>query len=316
MTTTTQFLKRVKAAALVPTHQIAYSDQDILDIANEEMDNLLVPEIMSLREEYLVTKTTVPMVVGEDTIDIPYRAVGRTIREIKISTSTASTPNSLPRASITEDIAMSSKPGKPLYHYFEGDSIKVNPVPDQVYGDYLLWWEARPNRLTLATQVGIISYITDTTITVQQNLTSSITTGSIVDIVSAIPGYKTIYTDISVGSISTGLGPKILTLSSFSPSNPITGVAVGDHMSLAWTSDIIQLPDEAVQVLVQATALRMLQGQDQEQQFALTEKMLDRCLKSMRKAMTPRNEGASVKIRKRNSPFGPGRRWSIANSSN
>ena len=117
--------------------------------------------------------------------------------------------------------------------------------------------------------------------------------------------------DLTIGSISTGIGPKIITLSGFSPSNPITGVSVGDHISLAFTSDIIQLPDEAVVCLVQATALRMLAGLEQTTQYTLAAQLLERNLNSLKQALSPRNEGSSFKIRPKNPLFGSGRKTSI-----
>ena len=311
MVTTTAFLARVKSAALVPTHQITYQDQDIFELANEEMDNLLIPLIMSLREEYLVTKTIIPMVIGEYIIPIPERAVGRTIRSIKVSKNSSAYPEELTRASISESFAFNTNPSAPRYHYFEGDVIKINPIPDQVYGDYHLWWECRPSRLVPTVSVGIITSVTPTSVIVQQNLNTAITTGSVIDITKVKAGYSNIYQDLTVGSISTGIGPKVLVLSGFSVSNPITGVSVGDHISLAFTSDIIQLPDEALVCLVQATALRMLQGLEQTQQYALTSAILERNLASLKTALTPRNEGSSIKVRIHCPTFGPGRRSSI-----
>ena len=311
MVTTTAFLAKVKSTALVPSHQVTYQDKDILDLANEEMDNLLIPLIMSLREEFLVTKTTIPMVVGEYVLPIPERAVGRTVRAIKMTRNSSRYPEELTRATVSESYAFNTDPGTPRYHYFEGDVIKINPVPDQVYGDYVIWWECRPSRLVVSTDVGIISSVTDTTITVQQNLNSAITTDAVVDVVKVKPGYSNIYTDITVGSISTGIGPKVITLAGFSAGNPITGVSVGDHVSLAFTSDIIQLPDEALVCLVQATALRMLQGLEQTEKYNITAQMLERNLDSLKKALTPRNEGSSIKVRPHSPSFGPGRRSSI-----
>ena len=252
MVTTVDLLKRIKSATLTPTHQITFTDTDILSLADEEIDNLLIPHIMSLREEYFVKMKEVTIAIGVDTIEIPERAVGRTIRELKLMGTDNTRPYSLSRASITEEYALSTTPGKPIYHYFQGDSIRVNPIPDQAYGNYHLWYEEKPSRLVLTTDVGIITAVSDTTVTVQQNLNKLITTGAIVDIIKVKAGYVSLYIDQVIGTISTGLGPKIITLAGFSALNPITGVSVGDHISLAYTTDIVQLPDEAIPVLVQA----------------------------------------------------------------
>ena len=311
MVTTTEFLRKVKSAALVPTHQITYQDSDILDLANEEMDNLIVPFITAMREEFFVVQTTIPIVAGVAAINIPERAVGRTIRNLNIMITGDNRPKELIRASLSETFALNTNPDVPVFHYFQGDQIMVNPVPASNYGNYLLWWEMRPNRLVPVSDVGIISSVSNTSVTVQQNLNKAITTGSIVDVYKTKNGYSNIYYDAVVGSASTGMGAKVLVLSGFSAGNPITGVSIGDNISLAWQGSTIQLPDEAVVCLVQATALRMLQGQEQANQYSITKGLLDRNLNSLQMALTPRNEGQALKIRVKHPSFGPGRRFSI-----
>ena len=314
MATTAELLKRVKAATLLPTHQTTYTDTDILDIASEEMGSLIVPEIMSLREEFFMQKTVIPCAVGVSEIPIPERAVGRTIRALYFLPTNATEPVSMPLLPLSDNLGLSLKPGVPKFHTFVGDKIVVNPVPDQIYGSYILYWEARPSKLVLSNAVGVVSYVTADTLTVQQNLTS-IVTGSTVDVIQQKAGYSPIYMDIAVGSASTGYGPKILTLTGFSLANPITGVVVGDHVSLAWTTDIVCLPDEAVTALVQAIAVHILQGMDLPQQLAISEKRLAVCMDSMKKALSPRNEASSYKIRPKSPMFGPGRRNSIVSTS-
>jgi hypothetical protein len=315
MATTVDFLRRVKSSTLLPTHQQTFQDDDILDFANEEMDSLVVPEIMTLRQEYFVTKTVVGLSAGVSEVAIPERAVGRTIRDLKFLPTNNNLPVTLPLLPISDNASMNQTVGVPRYHYFQGDKIIINPTPDQDYGDLWLFWEIRPSRLVVQSEVGIISNVGTHTVTVQRTLNSDITTGAVVDIIGAKAGYAPIYLDQIISSITTGLGPKVITLSGFSPSNPITGVSVGDHLSLAFTSDIIGLPEEAVAVLVQATSIRLLQGMDLPSQLAQAEKRLEVCLKSMRKALSPRNEASSYKIRPQSPMFGPGRRNSIISTS-
>lgn len=315
MVTTTTFLSRVKAAALVPTHQITYTDADILDLANEEMDNLIIPKIISLREDFFVTRTDVDVLTGVDTLEIPERAVGRTIREIKLLQTTSTRPYSLYRESITNDFAFSTEAGLPKYHYFQGDQIKISPVPDQDYGVYQLFWEIRPSRLVTTTDVGIITSVSSTSVTVQQNLNSAITTNAIVDLVKATAGYSPVYIDKVIGSISTGLGPKVATITGFSVSDPITGIVAGDRLTLAFESDVIQMPDEAVACLVQATALRIVNNLATADQVSYIEKLLARNLDSLNRSLAPRNEAASFKIRPKSPAFGPGRTFSILGTS-
>jgi len=86
-----------------------------------------------------------------------------------------------------------------------------------------------------------------------------------------------------------------------------TGAANGDWISLAETTPLIQLPDEAFSYLVQRTAKRALEALGDTEGAAVIEKRLPQARKNLLLLLEPRNEGAGTKIIQRNGLLRSGR---------
>jgi hypothetical protein len=80
--TTTALLKSIKRRAMVPDNQNTFSDQDFIDLLNEEMMISMVPSIMRIKEEYFMFKQVVPLVSEKSNYAIPERALASKIREL------------------------------------------------------------------------------------------------------------------------------------------------------------------------------------------------------------------------------------------
>lgn len=82
--TTNKLVTTIKRRAMLPTDQSTFSKQDIIDIANEEVDEGLTPHILSVHDEYLVNYIDIPIVSSQDEYPIPYRAIGNKLRAAKL----------------------------------------------------------------------------------------------------------------------------------------------------------------------------------------------------------------------------------------
>ena len=72
--TTSSLLKSVKRRAMVPDNQNTFSDQDFIDLMNEEMMISMVPSIMQVKEEYFIFRQVVPLVAEKSNYAVPERA--------------------------------------------------------------------------------------------------------------------------------------------------------------------------------------------------------------------------------------------------
>lgn len=80
--TTSSLLKSVKRRAMVPDNQNTFSDQDFIDLMNEEMMISMVPSIMQVKEEYFIFRQVVPLVAEKSNYAVPERALASKLREL------------------------------------------------------------------------------------------------------------------------------------------------------------------------------------------------------------------------------------------
>lgn len=78
--TTSALLKSIKRRSLVPDNQNTFSDQDFIDIMNEEM--MISCSFYKRRKSILFFKQITPLVADKSNYPIPERALANKLREI------------------------------------------------------------------------------------------------------------------------------------------------------------------------------------------------------------------------------------------
>lgn len=271
-------LDSVKRGAAVPSSQIRLTDADMLALADEEIQTRLLPMLVLLRSEYLVTVKSEPIVSGQSTYDIPYRAVGRTIRDLKIRDGNES--YSLPLIAL-EDTEFAQRG-----FYFQGDKIKLIGNPT---GTLEIHYEVAPSRLALTEDCALISTVASGSVVVSA-VPASISTGVGVDLVQAKQGHSIISMDATVTNVSG------TTLTVATP----TGLVAGDYVCPAGTSPFVMLPPEMFQVLAQAVQVRVLESIGDFEAMQLQKQRLEEKLIAVRALLTPRVRGERQAIISRN----------------
>ena len=87
--TADRILAGVKRRAIVPTNQVTLDDDDILDLIDDVIKIHAVPLIDSVNGEYFVTSELTAITAGQSNYSIPYRAIGRVLRDLKIKNTTS-----------------------------------------------------------------------------------------------------------------------------------------------------------------------------------------------------------------------------------
>lgn len=301
---TTELLSAIKRSITIPTYQARFSDQDILDLANEEQISTIVPIVTSLQEEFfcIFEPTTVPL--GSEKIQIPERAAGRNLREIHYKTDQS--VYNLPRFQVTESFRWSQyTTGNPSGFYILGDYIYLVPVP-QSDGILNLYYPMNPNKLVEVDNTNTISSVTNDTVgnnyyvTVSSAIATGIAIGSLVDITQYKAGYSVLYKDLTVINKSSRDIYLSNPVTAFSATNLITGVNALDSISLAQETSIVQLPNEATQCLIQATAVRVLEALAIPEQLRIAMDVYARKVAACQRALAPRVDGEGQKIVNRN----------------
>ena len=119
----TDIINGVKVRATMPTASSLMTEDRILQIANTLIRESVQAEVVNIRQEYLLTKLDMTTVSGQSAYKIPYRAIGRTLRDLKIKTSDgADGINKRDMSLITiDDSHLYSTQSTPTSFYFQGD---------------------------------------------------------------------------------------------------------------------------------------------------------------------------------------------------
>jgi len=258
--TTDTFLAAVKRTVTVPNDQTRFSNADILAMGDEQMMILMLPMITSLRQEYFVRKEAVTLVADQPQYKIPYRSIGRTLRMIKIRDSAESYLYSIPYVvpEDTQTFVLNLGNSDAQGYTLEGDNIKILPTPptntDQVAE---LYYELAPSNLIETSEAGIVSSVdTVTGIITLEGAITGFETGQTMDIIDGTSGNTVIGLDL----VNSDVTANTIT---FDPDDFPTApdaITAGDYVALAQQTPVLQIPNEAFFVLVQAVAVKILEA--------------------------------------------------------
>ena len=285
----------IKRSISVPDNQARYSDADFIAFANEEIQMTILPEILRLREDYLVYREDVTIVADQGSYQIPRRAVGRGLRDLYFFPDSSNTDKqNLPLISMQDDHLYTSV-GDPTGYRLEGDKIVLMPTPDAAGGKLEVAFLLSPSQVTPITQSYQITNINTVSgvITVASTIDATLASTQIFDFVSN----REASVPIKLSVDPTSFGGTTLT---FAAADLPTELAVGDYVTLEGDSPFISLPQEVHQVVSAAVACRVLEGIGDYEALKYADERRNRAMRAMKEALAPRNIGENKKIIDRN----------------
>lgn len=280
-------LEGVKRRISMPQSQVLLDDDDILKFADDVIKSKIVPLYESTAQEFFVTSTQITLVASTSEYDIPYRAIGRALREIKlINTSDTTDIRNLAKVAI-EDIQLFINESQVSAFYFKGDRVHLVPdVPSSVSATALeVWYRLAPNKLVASDEVAtVVSIDSATSITVDA-VPSSFTSSTPLDFIQAKSGNR-IY-DIDITPTSAGS-----TSIAFTSGDIPDDLEVGDYIALAGYSPVVNLiSDDAYPYIESCVSKRCLKAiSDYEGAKELDEDIADE-KKSLLMLLEPRVDG-------------------------
>lgn len=318
--TSDALINDIKRRTFMPISQITYSDEDILDFADEEIQIGIVPLLMSVREDYLVT-------YKEDTINADQVAYNMHKRAIvqKLKDVTIVDPNSDPVNEVEVSIPRIQSDQAPnrLNYNYSGFYVRNNKVILQNptnYPGYKLrqYYFLRPSKLVTtidACQITRVGPDTNSPALAANQvevglIPSDFGTGAsfnqTVDIVRNNPGFEILSMDAEATFNTNTL---IITFPSLT-SLP-EELEVGDWVCLAGETAVPQIPVELHPVLAQRAAIKILEGMGDATNLQLAQGKLKEMEKAVLGMLSNRIEGEPQKVI---NPFStlrlyPWRRW-------
>lgn len=286
MKTSSDLLESVRTTITAPANQILLTDDRLLLFANEEVDSKLVPMISSLNQDYFVELEEEDLVSGTAEYDIPYRAIGRALRDLKVSDASGAIKDIVKVA--LEDAHLNRFESLPLSFYFKGDRIIMVPTPNSSDLTLMKYYMRKPSNIVKVSATGKVTAVSTTTLTLDNVPTTF--SGATVDIIQGKQGNRIRTMDATVTNIS---GSQV-TLSAAA-----SDTAIGDYVALSCESPVIQLPDECFPYLSLLTSRRALEALGDYEGAQAFEKELVVRKKNCEYLLAPRIEGEQTKILQR-----------------
>lgn len=185
--TTDDLIAAVKRKISFPISQNTFSEDDIIQFANEEMFIAQVPSVLQYHEEYFVYRVQTPLVTNISRYAIPNRAIGMKLRDLMWSDSSGNyfemtRINSDDRAFFQRNIGANQAIHK---FYLEGNDVVLTPsVVGGPTGALNFFIYLRPNQLVSNSRARIIESF-------QRTVSVPISNVSAGDLFTITVGYQT-----------------------------------------------------------------------------------------------------------------------------
>lgn len=301
-----RLLTGVKRRVIIPSSQPLLLDSDILQMADDTIASYMVPLLMSTSQEYFVTKVDQALTVDVDTYNIPYRAIGRVLRDLKIRDSSGSIKN-VPRIQPEESheyIDVTSIDG----HYFQGDKFVLVGSPSQTGLIAEVSYSLAPSKLIVESEAATVVSIAGDMVTVDA-VPSDLTANAVIDFIQGKSGNSLYSMDVEITSVAGN------TLT-FGTEEVPDDLVAGDYIALAGYSPVIMLPNEAYSLLETTLAMRILDTIGDFEGSAKLGDTKSREERDLKLMVEPRNQGENQMIvnrrsllRGRNTRFRRGLIW-------
>jgi hypothetical protein len=269
----------IKTRGAIPTNQQLFTAAVIADMANDEMKLNIVPLIMSVREEYFATYEDQVLVSGQNSYDIPSDAIGMSLDDVYIVRAGVEYP--LPRLSRKEASAGNAVTG----YYIYNNKIVLYPLPTDTTPTLRLCYSRRPLKLTPNVNGGQVTDITGNVLTLSF-VPAIWDTGDKLNSVNDNQPFETTNAEMT---IVTSSSPTVEV-------DDVTGVSIGDWVSVQGESIIPQILEEAHPTLAQATVVKLLEALGDREGMKAAEAKLEQNKKDLLTLINPRVSGAPKKI--------------------
>jgi hypothetical protein len=253
-------LASVKRRAMFPATQETFTDEDLLEIATEEMCISIVPKILQLHEDHYVADMRIDLVASQSNYAIPYRSIGNKFQDI-FYVDTSGTLYETTKIS-SEDIASLDSSttinGPAVTYYVQGNEVVFLPhIGATPTGSIVFKYYLSPNELVESERSAKITAIdTVTGIITVDGIPDHFDASMLVDFIMARSPFKIYSFDNTIASIDST--NKTIT---FATTDIPRFLVVGDYIMKAGETVVPQLPVELHALLAQRVAIACLEGQ-------------------------------------------------------
>jgi hypothetical protein len=299
--TTNSMISSIFRRGMIPENQNTFTDDDIIEMINEELQIHLLPVIMKVHEEYYVISSDVSLVSGTSRYQIPYRAIGNKLRDVHYKNESGDlyemTRISPDNKSEKNRIYTTNYFGQ---FYLEGNEIVLLSNVNQNTGSIQMSYWLRPNDLVANERAGQITAIDrNTGIITLSTFPSHFSDLTTMDFVGAKSPNKILGFDIQPSSSNSTI--KTMT---FDADDIPTNLVVGDYLLKAEETIIPNMPSELIPILMQRVAIKCLEALGDTEALKNAKSDLQEMEFNVNSLIDNRVEGAPIKVNNRYSILG------------
>jgi hypothetical protein len=292
--TSSKLVESVRTRAMLPNDTSVYTNKQILDAINEQMDTALLPSLLSINEEHLVVTLPVARDASTDRYEIPYRAIGNKLRDVNYTLS--NNIYELSRVS-PEELSDYRTTGNLYYtdaFYLEGNEVVL--LKNSRNFDFLnMLFYLRPNNLVEEKYVAKITNIdVNSGLLTFSNFPTDFSNLGEFDFVSNITPNKILSWDITPVSADANTKSMI-----FNSSDIPDKLKVGDYVCFKEETPVPNIPTEYHPILAQLAAIHVLESLGDTEGLSNANRRLDKMMEAVMKLTDNRVEGAPQKIKQR-----------------
>jgi hypothetical protein len=276
----------IKRRASMPTAQSLFQDSDFLILADEELQSVIFPMMMSIRGNYFVANSDVTMTTATS-YAIPSDAIGLKIKDVYYLNANGD-QRQLTKVNLSDVTNQYFRLDTGYGYYIEGNNVILYPNSQDTETLRIKYYK-RANKMVPNSSAGKITNIDTGTLVVTMDSTPQTwTTSNTLTAIDANPGFESLVTGITISSIAS-ITSNQLTLGS------VTGLTVGNWLALDGDSPVAQITPEAHPILAQAVVVKCLEALG-DPGIAVAQAKFKQLSDAFIKAMSPRADGQAKKI--------------------
>ena len=320
-----RLVQRVRLIQMIPSSSTTFSDQNIIDLLDQELKSTVIPLVMDVREEYTVVSRdyVLPAIpAGQTTnvqnyITIPPEASGLRLRDVYYLDSVGNFVN-LPRLSPEKiasytTIPLVATPGVSYSggyggFYLQGNQLMIYPYWSATARPVRLTFNRRPAMLESTSKAAQIIAISGNVVSLGSTLTTWFA-GSYVDFIQNDTPHDYVTDTSATQALYTSLIPlqnvPVLAASGNTltfDSSVIQSLQVGQWVADIGYAPFTQfIPPEAVPYLIQLVCCRCLEGLNDREGLQVADAKAKQLAKNLIDLISPRVVGKALKIANPNS---------------
>jgi len=295
---TDELIDTIRRRAMIPDDSSVFTNEDLLEIMNEEIDVGLLSTLMSLNEEHLVVQEDIDTAKDRTSYTIPYRAVGNKLRDVAYVDSSGGIYE-MSRISLEElsDYRYFKSASREQVFYIQNNQVKLVDTTVADFEKLRMYFYMRPNKLEDTNRIGVITNINRTTGVIEvSNFPDNFSSLPKMDFVQAETPNKILSYDISPSAVNQNTRTVTFTASDIPES-----LIVGDYLCRAQETPVPNLPTEFHPILAQRVAVHVLESLGDTEGMGNAMRRLQGMEAAVMQLVDDRVEGAPQKINPRHS---------------